>query len=280
MKIKEQQNGEIEDNNLPQEVADQNNSVDDSRRNFTKAGLAVSGVLLTLASRSALAGGTGGRVCKTPSAFCSANHSQHGKPHSGGGYDCKHWIDNCKSWVGCVNSDNFSKHFSCDTSSHWGKKIVYSWQSGYSSWGYKSGSGTTYSQDSRATYIPFTLYDILCSYHVGHNPSGTNSPCKVTKDSYGNPKNNWYTSGTCSDYSSYQPIPCTPGSLDELGKHCVKALLNCKANLTPYCTETTVKAIFNDCRSKGFWKPTSTVTWTVSQCIDYLKSTENCDIWS
>lgn len=280
MNTNEQQKGEMEDNILPQDVADQTKSVDESRRHFTKTGLAVSGVLLTLASRSALAGGTGGRVCKTPSAFCSANASQHGKPHHGGGYNCQHWRDNCKSWVSCKTSDKFSSHFSCDSSSHWGTKIVYSWQSGYSSWGYKSGSGTTYSQDSRATYINYTLYDILCRYHVGHYPTGSNSPCKVTKDRYNNPVNNWYTSGTCGDYSSYRSIPCTPGTIDELAQHCVKALLNCKAGLTPYCTEATIKSIFNDCRSKGFWKPNATVTWTVSQCIDYLKSTEDCDIWS
>ncbi len=268
---------------LPQEFRDPH-SVDESRRDFTKAGLAVSGLILTLASRSALAGGGGGQSCKTPSAFCSANASQHGTPHGGGGHSCQYWIDNCKSWVNCDRSKPFSSHFSCGTSSHWGANIVYSWESSYSSWGYKSWSGSgstsTYSRDSRAKYIPYTLLDILCRRHVGHNPSGTNSPCTVTKDSSGNPVNKWYTSTTAPDVTTYNAIPCPAGTIDELGQHCVKALLNCRAGLTPFCTETTVKAIFNECTSKGYFQPTAGVKWSVGQCVDYLKSTEGCTYYS
>jgi len=45
----------------------------DARRRFTRASLAVSGVLMTLSSRSVLA-------CeeRSPSGFCSVNQSQHG----------------------------------------------------------------------------------------------------------------------------------------------------------------------------------------------------------
>ncbi len=45
-----------------------------SRRTFTKAGLTASGVMMTLTSRSVLA-------CEqiSPSGFCSANQSRHGK---------------------------------------------------------------------------------------------------------------------------------------------------------------------------------------------------------
>jgi len=277
MSVEESRKIERSEQQLPQELVDPE-MVDESRRYFTKTGLAVSGAILTLASRSALAGGN---ICKTPSAFCSANASQHGNPHPGGGYSCQHWIDNCGSWVNCDRSQPFSSQFSCGTSSHWGCNIVYSFQSGYSSWGYKSqGGGTSYSQDSRGSYISYTLLDILCRYHCGHSPSGTNSSCNVTKNYSGNPVNNWYTSGTCGSISSYRPIPCTPGSIDELGQHCVKALLNCRAGLTPFCTETTVKAIFNECASKGYFQPTAGVQWTISQCVDYLKSTESCTYYS
>lgn len=98
MDTKEQQKGEMEDNNLPQDVANQTESVNESRRRFTKSGLAVSGVLLTLASRPSLGGGGGGGggwVCKSPSGFLSANLSQHGtsKYCSGRtpGYWCTHY---------------------------------------------------------------------------------------------------------------------------------------------------------------------------------------------
>lgn len=53
---------------------------DPSRRRFAKGGLAVgSAVILTVASRSALAsGGAYGWTCKSPSGFQSGNVSQHG----------------------------------------------------------------------------------------------------------------------------------------------------------------------------------------------------------
>lgn len=76
MKNIEQQQAAMKNHNLPQETADQTKPVDASRRHFTKSGLAVSGVLLTLASRSALAQ----VACKSPSGYQSGNVSQHGTP--------------------------------------------------------------------------------------------------------------------------------------------------------------------------------------------------------
>lgn len=73
MKTKEQQKGEMEDHNLPQDVANQTKSVDESRRHFTKSGLVVSGVLLTLASRPSL-----GACVTSPSGFQSGNLSAPG----------------------------------------------------------------------------------------------------------------------------------------------------------------------------------------------------------
>lgn len=81
MKTKEQQKGEMEDHNLPQDVANQTKSVDESRRRFAKSGLVVSGVLLTLASRPSLGngGGFGGAaVCNSPSGSLSGNLSAPG----------------------------------------------------------------------------------------------------------------------------------------------------------------------------------------------------------
>ena len=94
MKIQEQQNGEVEVHNLPQDVANQTESVNESRRRFTKSGLAVSGVLLTLASRPSLGGGGGfggGFVCKSPSGFMSGNLSQHGTPQKCSGRTPGYW---------------------------------------------------------------------------------------------------------------------------------------------------------------------------------------------
>jgi hypothetical protein len=96
MKTKEHQNGEIEEHNLPKDVPNQTKSVDESRRLFTKSSLVVSGVLLTLASRSALGGGgtVVGGVCKSPSGFLSGNASQHGTPCTCSGRTPGYWGTN------------------------------------------------------------------------------------------------------------------------------------------------------------------------------------------
>lgn len=95
MKNIEQQQGAMKNLNLPRKTADQTKPVDESRRHFTKSGLAVSGVLLTLASRSALGGGL---VCKSPSGFLSGNVSQHGTPVTCTGGSPGYWGSHTDKW--------------------------------------------------------------------------------------------------------------------------------------------------------------------------------------
>jgi hypothetical protein len=71
------------------EIAHADGQIDHSKRRLTKAGLAVSGVMLTLASKSVLAGkntgyATGGTtfLCTSPSGFSSLNVSAPGKNQS------------------------------------------------------------------------------------------------------------------------------------------------------------------------------------------------------
>lgn len=78
----------MEEHHLPQDVTHQTNSVDESRRRFTKSGLVVSGVLLTLASRPSLGGGL---ACKSPSGFSSANLSHHGSQQTCSGLTPGYW---------------------------------------------------------------------------------------------------------------------------------------------------------------------------------------------
>lgn len=59
----------------------------ESRRRFTKAGLAVSGVLMTIAARSALGEG----IAESPSAFASPGLSRHGPPPAGAGLSPGYW---------------------------------------------------------------------------------------------------------------------------------------------------------------------------------------------
>lgn len=96
-------------------------SVDASRRRFSRSGLAVSGVLLTLASRAALGGGL---VCNSPSGFISGNLSQHGEPKSCGGRTPGYWgtnTDNKHQWPlpyktgTCTNTQKSQDHQSWST---------------------------------------------------------------------------------------------------------------------------------------------------------------------
>lgn len=94
MNTKEYQNGEMENKQLPRDLAEQTKSVDESRRRFTKSGLAISGVILTLASRPVL----GDFVCKSPSGFLSGNVSAHGTPLLCSGLTPGYWGNHPEAW--------------------------------------------------------------------------------------------------------------------------------------------------------------------------------------
>ncbi|TCS38585.1 hypothetical protein EDC30_102324 [Paucimonas lemoignei] len=65
-----------------------------SRRQFTKAGLGLSGVVLSLASRPVL----GDVVCKSPSGFLSGNASTHGPQPVCKGRSPGYWKNHKESW--------------------------------------------------------------------------------------------------------------------------------------------------------------------------------------
>jgi len=276
-----------------QDIAGQSQSVDESRRRFTKSGLLASGVLLTLASRPSLGGGTvygAGQVCKSPSGFLSGNLSHHGKPHGGGGHSCDYWKSHCSSsdWGKCDRSKNFCDEFgfSHNNNSHYGCKVTYYNKNTYGSYSKStSGSAKTYDVDgSSSLYVPYTCLDILSLCHAGHTASGYKSSCDVTltSDRYGRVtgvKNNCYSSTSCPDLTTCRSIG-TGADMDHLAQHCMKSLLNCRAGLTPFLAESTVKSIYNECRTKGYFQPTAGVQWTPSQCVSYLKSTEDCTYYS
>lgn len=96
-------------------------SVNDTRRNFTKSGLIVSGVLLTLASRSALGGNF---ACQTPSGFLSGNVSTHGTPTTCSGKSPGYWGTHAAQWPmpyqpgSCTNSGANSSN-SCTNAANW-----------------------------------------------------------------------------------------------------------------------------------------------------------------
>lgn len=63
------------------------------------------------------------------------------------------------------------------------------------------------------------------------------------------------------------------GGTQSLGRYTAAALLNARKGLTPVLTETTVRQMWNDCISKGYYEPTAGVHWGPAQIITYIKST-------
>jgi hypothetical protein len=70
------------------------NQVANSRREFTKTSLGLSGVILSLASRPVL----GDVVCKSPSGFLSGNASTHGPQPVCQGRSPGYWKNHADSW--------------------------------------------------------------------------------------------------------------------------------------------------------------------------------------
>jgi hypothetical protein len=200
----------MEPDQLPDEAHAQTSSVDESRRRFTKSGVAVSGVLLTLASRPVLGkgggwggngggGGPPGKCCKAPSAWMSGDKSFHGPAPVCEGRPPKYWKDRPQQWpVNCAD-DGFQKYFTC-------------------------GPGFRYAK--------FTML-------------------QVCGNSYGESL-----------------------EIAELCSRLVAAYLNCKQGWTPFLKEETVRAIFTECVTKGYFSPTAGVNWSVRECINYLTATQ------
>lgn len=110
MNINEQQDTRTD--KPAQEVTGQPSFSGESRRRFTKSGLAVSGVLMTLATRPVL-GQT--LVCKSPSGFLSGNASSHGTPPICQGRSPGYWKEH--SYWPISTDTKFSRVFPCSSSS-------------------------------------------------------------------------------------------------------------------------------------------------------------------
>jgi len=85
--------------------------VNGSRRRFTASGLAASGVLLTLASRSVMA-----NTAQTPSGFASGNNSVHCQQSITQGRSPGYWKNYPKMWP-IPSTMKFSSVFACSSKS-------------------------------------------------------------------------------------------------------------------------------------------------------------------
>ena len=58
-----------------------------------------------------------------------------------------------------------------------------------------------------------------------------------------------------------------------LGMYVTAALLNAAAGRTPFLSEATVRAMWNDLLIQGYYEPTAGIRWGATQVITYLQST-------
>lgn len=68
--------------------------------------------------------------------------------------------------------------------------------------------------------------------------------------------------------------PRIPRQQDHVARHIVAALLNAQAGLTPPVSVHTVKGIWNEYRSNGYFEPTAGVRWSSDDILTYLASTQ------
>jgi hypothetical protein len=191
MTFKEPLNNDSSRQHLPEGPVTPIDTLDTSRRRFTKSGLAVSGVLVTLASRPVL----GSPVCKSPSGFLSGNLSTHGTPPVCAGRSPGYW-KNELSWP--INRNTLFRHvFSCVPQSPYGT---------------------------------ISMLDLLTHQDFDNN---------------------------------------------NLGMHLVGAYLNAVSGWTPFLNVETIKSMFSQWQSQGYFSPTPTVHWSAAQIVDYLTQTQS-----
>jgi len=61
--------------------------------------------------------------------------------------------------------------------------------------------------------------------------------------------------------------------LGTLGCYIVAALLNAASGRTPFLPEATIRKMWNDVLSRGYFQPTAGVQWDAGQVVTYLRST-------
>ena len=63
------------------------------------------------------------------------------------------------------------------------------------------------------------------------------------------------------------------GGYATVGAHVAAALLNAAAGKTPYLSQATIRQMWNDLLSKGYFEPTAGVRWGATEVTAYLKTT-------
>lgn len=245
----------LEKQQLPHDADDQIKFSGESRRQFATSGLAVSGIILTLASRPVL----GEAFCSTPSGFVSGNTSHHGA--------CPPAV--ILGFKSAINPD---------------EKFIEAFPM-------SSLSNTSYN-NRRCVDIMANVWTEPQTANVNLSaPANVNAPVPPPK---GKLAAGSYTTAfrAASDSNSQArkqgktnnitlPTPTTVVAPPDLPlyqtqvllQHLVKALYRARNGDTPYLPPATIQSMFDEWQSRGAFSPTANVDWSAAQIIDYLKQT-------
>jgi len=240
-----------------------------SRRRFMQSGLAVSGVLLTLANRSVLGSDF---VCRSPSGFLSGNTSTHGALAPCTGRPPEYWGTHPEQWpssyetgkCGKKDSSPYSSDSSSSSDSSYNSDSSSSSDPSYNSDSSSSSDSSSHS-DSPSSDSPHNLFDIISCNKASDWKDGTRFRDVFDCEGYGS---------IYYQYSMMQVI-----WLDEnqdpyqLGAHFVAAILNAKIGATPILSDHQLVNIFKEWDRKGFFEPTAGVKWHPEDIVSYLRST-------
>ncbi|MFZ1765863.1 MAG: hypothetical protein WBO98_07695 [Candidatus Nitrotoga sp.] len=236
----------LEKQQLPHDADDQIKFSGESRRQFATSGLAVSGIILTLASRPVL----GEAFCSTPSGFVSGNTSQHGEcPVIPPGVTLP--PDPNETFIAAFPMSNPSN------TSYNSRRCVDIMANVWT-------ESQTANVDSSVQVAKSKLG--AASYMMGtRSSSGSNYLTQKGKGS------NNITSPTPTAVVAPPDLP--PYQTQVLLQHLVKALYRARSGATPYLSQDTIRSMFYEWQSRGVFSPTASVDWNAAQIIDYLKQT-------
>ena len=63
------------------------------------------------------------------------------------------------------------------------------------------------------------------------------------------------------------------GRYQMLGRYVAAAMLNAAAGRTPHLDEGTIRQLWNDVITRGYFEPTAGVRWGPTEIVDYLRAT-------
>jgi hypothetical protein len=110
---------------------------------------------------------------------------------------------------------------------------------------------------------PATIEPLGCNDNTPSAPESTPEPSSPAPAASGKRKRRSNDRG-----------PRIPRQQDHVARHIVAALLNAQAGLTPAVSVRTVKGIWNEYRSNGYFEPTAGVRWSSDDILTYLASTQ------